>query len=311
MINLFDCRVEFSTTVTDLVENGLNLVVVTNDAISSSGLQDFAIKYPARVLNVGIAEQNMVGIASGLAKSGVIPLVCSASCFLCARAFEQIKVDVAYSGENVKMFGFSPGFSYAALGPTHHSPEDISLVRCLEGIRISTPSDPDETRYFVMDSIISSGPTFTRILRTPVARIYNDCHKFSYGKANEVCEGSDLVFFTMGSMAHHVLSARSKLMNRGISSSVVISNSIYPFDEEILFLKASQHKGIVVVEDCHPSGGLSSIISQLLCRELPRRVLSIAPDGFAPVGSLEYILRHFGMDDISIADRAEEFVRHL
>src|SRR5262249_37869776 len=145
MSRLFDCRDAFSQTLEELAERDERIVAVVNDSISSTKLARFAKRFPRRLINVGIAEQNMVGVGAGLANGGMIPFVCGASCFLTGRALEQVKVDLGYSGSNVKICGMATGFAYGQLGATHHAIEDVAWTRAIANLTVISPSDPSET----------------------------------------------------------------------------------------------------------------------------------------------------------------------
>ena len=144
-VKLFDCRDAFSKTLEALAAEDSRVCAVVNDSLSSTKLKDFKAQFPSRFVNVGIAEQNMVGVGSGLANGGMVPYVCGASCFLTARAMEQVKVDLAYSNSNVKLCGMSSGMAYGQLGATHHSIEDLAWTRILPNLSVIVPADPDET----------------------------------------------------------------------------------------------------------------------------------------------------------------------
>ena len=169
--NLFDCRDAFAATLDQVAERDDRIVIVVNDSIGSSKLGGFRKRWPERTINVGIAEQNMVGVGSGLANGGKIPFVSAASCFLTARALEQIKADVAYTNANVKLVGQSPGVGYGELGPTHHSIEDMAWLRLLPNLAVIAPSDPWETAQAVEAAAAHEGPVFLRITRFRRAQV--------------------------------------------------------------------------------------------------------------------------------------------
>ena len=180
---LFDCRVAYSSVLEELAAQDQRVCAVINDSLSSARLKDFKTKYPDRFINVGIAEQNLVGVGCGLANSGMIPYVCAASCFLTARAMEQIKVDLAYSKANVRLCAMSPGMAYGQLGPTHHSIEDLAWMRVLPNLTVIVPADPVETAAVMRYSLVHEGPMFLRIARLPVPRVHGDDYEFRSGKA--------------------------------------------------------------------------------------------------------------------------------
>lgn len=170
MTALADCRDAFSAALVALAEADPRIVAVANDSIGSSKLGEFKRRFPERLVNVGIAEQNLVGVSAGLASAGKIPFTCGASCFLTGRALEQIKTDLAYSRHNVKLCGMSSGMAYGELGPTHHSIEDLAWTRAIADLTVIVPADPRETAQAVRAAAALDGPVFLRVSRMGVSR---------------------------------------------------------------------------------------------------------------------------------------------
>ena len=164
----FDCRDAFARTLEELAEADSRIVTVVNDSVGSSKLGAFKKRWPDRTVNVGIAEQNMVGVGAGLANGGLVPFVSAAACFLTGRALEQIKADIAYSNVNVKLCGQSPGIGYGELGPTHHSIEDLAWLRLFRELKVIVPADPWETAEAMRWAAAHDGPVFIRVSRFPV-----------------------------------------------------------------------------------------------------------------------------------------------
>src|SRR3954454_13926672 len=186
----FDCRNAYVETLADLANSDHRIVGGVNDSIGSSKLDACKRAVPDRLINVGIAEQEMVGVAAGLANGGRIAFVSAASCFLTARALEQIKADVAYSNRNVKLCGMSPGMAYGELGPTHHSIEDIAWLRAIDNMIIVVPADPIETAAAMRWAAASEGPAFIRVSRMGAPQIFPSDYEFVPGKATPVRDGS-------------------------------------------------------------------------------------------------------------------------
>ena len=180
----FDCRDAYVRTLADLAQSDHRIVGVVNDSVGSSKLDAFKKAFPDRLINVGIAEQDMVGVAAGLANGGRIAFVSAASCFLTARALEQIKADVAYSNRNVKLCGMSPGMAYGELGPTHHSIEDIAWLRAIDNMIIVVPASPTETAAAMRWAAATEGPAFIRVSRMAVPEVYETDYAFVPGKAH-------------------------------------------------------------------------------------------------------------------------------
>src|SRR6476660_856919 len=196
----FDCRNAYVETLADLAQADHRIVGVVNDSVGSSKLDAFKKAFPDRLINVGIAEQDMVGVAAGLANGGRIPFVSAASCFLTGRALEQIKADVAYSDRNVKLCGMSPGMAYGELGPTHHSIEDIAWLRAIDNITIVVPADPIETAAAMRWAAEVDGPVFIRVSRMSVPEVYPEDYEFAPGKAVRLREGADVTLISNGTV---------------------------------------------------------------------------------------------------------------
>src|SRR6185369_9321013 len=191
-VSTADCRVAFADTLVALAEADSRIVAVCNDSVGSSNLKAFKAKFPDRLINVGIAEQNLVGVSAGLASAGKIPFTCGASCFLTGRALEQVKVDLAYSRHNVKLCGISSGMAYGELGPTHHSIEDLAWTRAIAGLTVIVPADPIETAQAVRVAATTDGPMFLRLSRMPVPAVHDEGYTFETGRAAELRKGRDV-----------------------------------------------------------------------------------------------------------------------
>jgi len=306
---LFDCRVAYSSVLEELAAQDQRVCAVINDSLSSARLKDFKTKYPDRFINVGIAEQNLVGVGCGLANSGMIPYVCAASCFLTARAMEQIKVDLAYSKANVRLCAMSPGMAYGQLGPTHHSIEDLAWMRVLPNLTVIVPADPVETAAVMRYSLVHEGPMFLRIARLPVPRVHGDDYEFRLGKAVRLREGSDVTLIANGLMVCRALDAAQALEARGVSARVLNMSTLKPLDHEAILDAARTTRGIVTAEEALAAGGLGGAIAEVLAQQhpTPMRILGV-PDVFAPTGKAEFLLEHFGLTAAGIERAALELL---
>jgi len=306
---LFDCRVAYSSVLEELAAQDQRVCAVINDSLSSAKLKSFKTKYPDRFINVGIAEQNLVGVGCGLANSGMIPYLCAASCFLTARAMEQIKVDLAYSKTNVRLCAMSPGIAYGQLGPTHHSIEDLAWMRVLPNLTVIVPADPVETAAVMRYSLVHEGPMFLRIARLPVPRVHGDDYEFRLGKAVRLREGSDVTLIANGLMVCRALDAAKALEVRGISARVLNMSTLKPLDHEAILDAARTTRGIVTAEEALAAGGLGGAIAEVLAQQhpTPMRILGV-PDVFAPTGKAEFLLEHFGLTAAGIERAALELL---
>ncbi len=309
MIKMFDCRDAYSRALEELAATDSRIAVVVNDSVSSTKLSSFSRKFPNRFINVGIAEQNMVGVGAGLANGGMIPYVCGAACFLTARALEQIKVDLGYSRYNVKLVGISPGVAYGELGPTHHAIEDIGWLRIIPNLTILVPADPQETREAIQMSATHQGPMYLRISRMPVPEIFPAGTKFEFGKAIRLREGSDVTLIANGVMVHRALEAADLLQRSSISARVLNMSTVKPLDREAIVDAGRETGAVVTVEEHSVLGGLGSAVAEVLAQTVPTkmRILGI-PSVFAPTGSAEFLLEHFGLTARSISAATTEML---
>lgn len=309
MNQLFDCRDWYAKALIEAASNDDRVVVVVNDSVASSKLDDFQAHFPQRVINVGIAEQTMVGVAAGLAACGLVPFVSGAACFLTGRATEQLKVDIAYSDSNVKLCGQAPGLAYGELGPTHHSIEDLSWLRAMPGLDIIVPADPIETAAAISWMAKSVGPAYIRIPRLGVPAIFDDTYEFTPGKGRIVRDGTDVTIITNGVLLHEALRGADDLAADGISAQVVSMPMVAPLDETLILACAAKTGHLITVEEAIISGGLGAAVASLVATHLPvpMRILGI-PDQLAPTGSEVWLLNHFGLSAAGIHAAAIELV---
>ncbi len=307
---LFDCRDAYMRALEEMAAADPRVCAVANDSVSSAKLKNFKEKFPDRFVNVGIAEQNMVGVGAGLANGGMVPYVCGASCFLTARAMEQIKVDLAYTKANVKLCAMSPGMAYGQLGPTHHSIEDLAWMRVLPNLTVIVPADPVETAAVMRYSLTHEGPMFIRVARVPVPRVHGGDYKFHLGKAVRLREGSDVTLIANGLMVSRALDAANALEARGISARVLNMSTVKPLDREAILDAARTTRGIVTAEEALTAGGLGGAVAEVLAQEqpAPMRILGV-PDVFAPTGTAEFLLEHFGLTAAGIERAALDLLR--
>lgn len=305
---LYDCRDAWVAALVELAEADDRVVAVVNDSVGSSKLAPFQERFPHRLINVGIAEQDMVGVGAGLANGGKIPFVSSAACFLTARAMEQIKVDAAYSQHHMVLVGQSPGMAYGELGPTHHSIEDLAWLRTIPGLTVIAPSDPEETMQAVRWAARHTGPVFIRVSRMGVPAVNPPGYQFEPGRAVTLREGSDVTLVATGVVVQRALDAADLLAADGVSARVLSVPTIKPLDEAAILAAARETRGIVTVEEALTSG-LGGAVAELVVRHapVPMRMVGV-PDTFAPTGSAEWLLDHFGMNAAGVAGAAQELL---
>jgi transketolase len=303
-----DCRDAYVATLAELAQQDHRIVGVVNDSVGSSKLNSFRKAFPDRLINVGIAEQDMVGVAAGLANGGRIPFVSAASCFLTGRALEQIKADVAYSNHNVKLCGMSPGMAYGDLGPTHHSIEDIAWLRAIANMTIIVPADPVETAAALRWAAAIEGPVFVRVSRMSVPQVNADDYEFRSGKAVMLRAGDDVTLISNGTVLWRALVAAEQLAVDGISARVLSMPTVKPLDVDAVVAAARETKGIVTAEESTTAGGLGGAVAETVAQHHPARMAILGVHEFAPTGSAGFLLDHFGMSPEGIADSARRVI---
>jgi len=292
----FDCRKAFADELSILARADSRIVAVCNDSVGSSNLTGFREEFGDRLINVGIAEQDLVGVSAGLANAGMLPFVCAAAPFLTGRALEQIKADIAYTDVHVVLCGQSPGMAYGELGPTHHSIEDLSWMRAVAGLPVVVPADPDQTRAAVRWAAAGPGPSYLRIPRFKVPAVTPEGAAFETGRATELRAGTDVTVIAIGTLVSRALDAADRLAADGISVRVVNTPFVHPLDEQTVLAAARETGCIVTAEEGTLSGGLGAAVATMVAQQapVPMRMLGV-PGVFAPTGDADFLLSHFGL----------------
>lgn len=298
-----DCRNIWVATLEALAEADPRIVAVVNDSVGSSKLNAFQKRFPDRLINVGIAEQVMVGVGAGLANGGHVPFVSAAGCFITGRALEQVKADIAYAGFNVKLVGQSSGVAYGELGATHHSIEDFAWLRPLANLPVIAPADAWETAEAVKWAAAHEGPVYLRLSRMPVPDLDVVDRVFRPGKAETVRQGDDVTLIGCGTTVHLAAGAADILAAEGISARVLNFSSINPLDEDALHAAAATG-AIVTVEEASVRGGLGGAVAEFTASHRPVPVERVGFPGFLPTGSVEWLFREYGLTPEGIAAAA-------
>ncbi len=304
---LHDCREAWVAALEACAAADRRIVAVVNDSVGSSKLGGFQKKFPDRLINVGIAEQVMVGVGAGLANGGCIPFVSAASCFLTGRSLEQVKADIAYANFNVKLVGQSSGVAYGELGPTHHSIEDFAWLRPLVNLTVIVPSDPWETAEAVKWAAALEGPVYIRLSRMPVPDIVVPGRTFQPGKAQVLHEGGDVAIIACGTTVHLALDAARALAGEGIAARVLNMHTINPLDDEAV-LAAARTGAIVTVEEASVRGGLGGAVAELTSAHDPVPVERVGFPGFVPTGSVDWLFTEYGLSQDGIAAAARRAI---
>lgn len=284
------------------------ITVLCSDSRGSASLAPFAQAYPEQFVEVGIAEQNLVSMAAGMARCGLRPFAASPASFLSTRSMEQVKVDVAYSHTNVKLIGISGGVSYGALGMTHHSAQDIATLGSIPGMRVYLPSDRYLTQALMEVLVKDNDPAYIRVGRNAVEDVYDGVPEtFQMDKAITVKEGSDVTLIACGEMVKPALDAAELLAGQGISARMLDMYCVKPLDREAVEKAARETRAIVTVEEHSLLGGMGSMVSQVVGEIYPVKVKNLAlPDEPAIAGKSSEVFRHYGLDAQGIAQAVRE-----
>lgn len=295
----------------DAVENGVDLVPVVADSTSTAKIGPFIKQFPDRLVNVGIAEQSMVGTAAGLALGGKVAVTCNAAPFLISRANEQIKVDVCYNNTNVKLFGLNAGASYGPLASTHHAIDDIAIMRGFGNIQIFAPSSPRECRQIIDYALGYKGPVYIRMDGKALPELHDESYRFVPGAVVTLREGDSLALVATGSTVHEIVEAAALLADSGIQATVVSVPSIRPCDTQALLAAVKGCKAVITVEEHNINGGLGSLVAEVLAEAGTGAVLKRLgiPDGeYAAAADRGWMRQHHGFDAQSIAAQAREML---
>ena len=301
---------EFAATLSTLAKSDRNIVAVTSDSRGSGKLGPFGQALPEQIVEVGIAEQNLVGIAAGLCAGGKTVFAVSPACFLTARALEQIKNDVCYSDIPVRLVGISAGVSYGALGSTHHSLHDLAALRAVHNITIVVPADNFETREAVLAASRMRSPVYLRFGKAPLPQLHPAGQKFRIGQAIVLREGGDVALIGTGETVVHCLLAAEQLSGKGIDSRVISMHTIKPLDVETVLRAARECRAIITVEEHSVHGGLGEACAAVLLQAGARaafRIMGI-PDEDTVTGSQADIFRHYGLSMEGISNAALELL---
>ncbi|HFI0695581.1 TPA: transketolase family protein [Streptococcus suis] len=296
VVNTIANRAVMCKTLIEAAKHDKDLVVLTSDSRGSASLVDFSKVFPERMIETGIAEQNLVGISAGLALNGKRPFVASPACFLSMRSIEQVKVDVAYSNKNVKLVGISGGVSYGALGASHHSLQDIAVTRAIPNLEVLIPADRHETKAVFEYLVHSDKPAYVRLGRNPVEDCFTEENvQFEIGKASVMVEGTDITIAAVGETVRVAMDTANALKMDGVSVRVLNFTSLKPFDSEAVRKAVKETKGIVSVEEHSINGGLGSAVASVVAEEGGRLKIMGIPDENVVTGVTEEVFAYYGI----------------
>ncbi|MFE8049624.1 transketolase family protein [Brenneria goodwinii] len=289
------------------VDRGIDLVPVVADSTSTAKISPFIQRFPERLVNVGIAEQTMVGTAVGLSIGGKVAVTCNAAPFLISRANEQVKIDVCYNKSNVKLFGLNAGCSYGPLASTHHSIDDISVLRGFGNIEIYAPASPEECRQIIDYALEHLGPVYIRLDGKALPALHDEQYHFVPGQIDVLRKGSDITLVGLGSAVYEVVTAAELLAEKGISATVVNLSSIRPCNTQQLLEIIGETPRVITVEEHNVNGGAGSLVAEVLAeagRGIPLLRIGI-PDGQYAIAADRAAMRaHHGLDAAGIVKAA-------
>ena len=287
-----------------------DVCVLCSDSRGSASLTPFFDKFPEQSIEVGIAEQDLVGIAAGLASCGKKPFAASPASFLTTRSYEQAKVDCAYSDTNVKLIGISGGISYGVLGMSHHSAQDIAAMSAIPNMRVYLPSDRFQTAKLIQALLNDTKPAYVRVGRNAVEDIYTeDFCPFEMDKATWLKIGTDIAIVATGELVRPALDAATLLEAKGISATVLDMYCVKPLDEEAVVKAAQNDKAVLTIEEHSPYGGLGARVAQTVASSCPRLVENLSlPDAPVVTGTSKEVFGYYGLDAEGIASSAEKLL---
>lgn len=301
------CRGAFSAKILEEAKKDKDIVVVCTDSRGSASLGSYPTELPEQFVEMGIAEQNSVTVSAGMAYMGKKVYAIGPASFYSMRSAEQVKVDMAYSHNNVKVIGISGGLSYGALGATHHSLQDYALMKAVPGLIVEAPADANQMIGLVDAFLQTEVPAYVRIGRGAVPTIYPEGTKVEIGKAIQWGEGKDVGIIACGQMVWRAVEAAKILETEGIKATVLDMHTIKPLDEAAIVKLAEECGCIMTVEEHSIYGGLGGSVAEVVCanKPVPVKIVGI-PDEDAPNGSDSEVFAFYGMDPEGLAKKAKE-----
>ncbi len=312
-LSMLGQRGAFGTALTEIAKENPRIIALSADLCTTSGLDRFKNAFPERVINVGIAEQNMIGVAAGMSTLGNIPFATTFANFASLRSCEQMRHFMGYMKENIKIVGFGGGFAMGMFGITHYGLEDISSIRAIPNLTIISPADCLETAKATIAAAQFNGPVYLRltgIMNHPI--VYKEDYEFVVGKAVKLLAGTDIAIFATGGMVHQSLQAAKQLEEQGISCSVTNIHTIKPIDLEAIH-GALNAKLIVSVEEHSTMGGLGSAISEVLAglQHKPPQLQIGVTNEYLPAGSYDYMLEQYKLTHHHISNKIHQRIKEL
>ncbi len=292
-------------------EKNSDIVLIDADFCPASKITGFKDRFPDRFIQVGIAEQNMMGIAAGMSTLGFIPIVSTIATFVSRRACDQVTTSIALPKLNIKILGLYAGLFVGKNGASHQSLEDIAIMRSIANMVVLQPADVVETKQMLEFAVNYNGPVYMRIARDPVPQFVPDDYQLQLGKSIVLRDGSDVSLMSYGDLVEETMLAADQLGKKGIQSRVINMSSIKPIDEEIIIKAAKETGGIVTVDNHNIYGGLGSAVCEVVAEKMPVRVKRIGvKDVFGKSGTNEQMKEKFGLRAVDIEKEVLDFIAH-
>ncbi len=305
--NKIATRESFGKALVELGKENENVVVLTADLAGATKTSLFEKEFPDRFINVGIAEQNMIGISAGLATAGKIPFASTFAMFAAGRAYDQIRNSVAYPKLNVKICGTHAGVTVGEDGATHQMLEDLSLMRSIPNMTVLCTSDDIQTKWAIKEMAKIDGPVYIRLARVATPVIYDENQNFEIGKVVQIGDGTDATVFATGVEVAEALKAKEELEKENINIRVVDVHTIKPIDREMIIKCAKETKKLITIEDHSIIGGLGTAVCEVLSEEYPTKVVRMGmQDKFGKSGKAEQLLKYFKLDSEAIIEKVKE-----
>lgn len=305
--NKIATRESFGKALVELGKGNENVVVLTADLAGATKTSLFEKEFPDRFINVGIAEQNMIGISAGLATTGKIPFASTFAMFAAGRAYDQIRNSVAYPKLNVKICGTHAGVTVGEDGATHQMLEDLSLMRSIPNMTVLCTSDDVQTKWAIKEMAKIDGPVYIRLARVATPVIYDENQKFEIGKMVQIGDGTDATVFATGVEVAEAFKAKEELEKENINIRVVDVHTIKPIDREMIIKCARETKKLITIEDHSIIGGLGTAVCEVLSEEYPTKVVRMGmQDRFGKSGKAEQLLKYFKLDSEAIIEKVKE-----
>jgi transketolase len=294
-------RQSYGEALASLGEENKNIVVLDADLSTATKTSEFAKKFPERFFDIGIAEQDMMGTAAGMATCGKIPFTSTFAVFAAGRAYDQIRNSICYPNLNVKICATHAGITVGEDGATHQMLEDLAMMRTLPNLKVFCPSDDTQTKWLIKEIAKIQGPCYVRLCRLSTPVIYDETQKFEIGKMIQIGDGTDATIFATGVTVSEAIKAQEELKLKGINVRVIDVCTIKPIDEEMIIKSAKETKRLISIEDHSVIGGLGSAIAEVLTDKCPTKLERMGiKDTFGKSGKAEELMHYFKIDKDAI-----------